>query len=40
LDGPRVLVLTNGFAKKTEKTPRQELALAEKRRRDYMSRRH
>lgn len=38
-DGPRLLVLTSGFAKKTEKTPRQEIALAEKRRQDYLSRR-
>jgi phage-related protein len=39
LDGSR-LVLTGGFAKKTEKTPPREIALAEKRRQDYMSRRH
>ncbi len=38
-DGSRLLVLTSGFAKKTEKTPRQEIALAEKRRQDYLSRR-
>ncbi|HKI01633.1 MAG TPA: type II toxin-antitoxin system RelE/ParE family toxin [Thermoanaerobaculia bacterium] len=38
-DGPRLLVLTGGFAKKTEKIPRQEIALAEKRRQDYLSRR-
>jgi phage-related protein len=38
-DGPRLLILTSGFAKKTEKTPRQEIALAEKRRQDYWSRR-
>jgi phage-related protein len=35
----RLLVLTSGFAKKTEKIPRQEIALAEKRRQDYQSRR-
>lgn len=40
LDGPRLLVLTGGFAKKTEKTPRQEIALAHRRRQDYRSRRH
>ena len=34
-----VLVLTNGFAKKTQKTPPQEIALAEQRRRDYLERR-
>src|SRR5436309_2029952 len=38
-DGRRLLVLTSGFAKKTEKTPRQEIALAEKRQQDYRSRR-
>ena len=38
-DGTGLLVLTSGFAKKTEKTPRQEIALAEKRREDYLSRR-
>jgi phage-related protein len=39
-EGGRLLVLTSGFAKKTDKTPRQEIALAEKRRQDYRSRRH
>lgn len=38
-DGTGLLVLTTGFAKKTEKTPQQEIALAEKRRQDYLSRR-
>ena len=38
-DGARLLVLTSGFAKKTEKVPRQEIAVAEKRRQDYLSRR-
>lgn len=38
-DRPRRFVLTNGFAKKTEKIPRQEIALAEWRRRDHLSRR-
>ncbi len=37
LDGPRLVVPVSGFAKKTEKVPRQELALAEERRRDYLS---
>ncbi len=37
-DGPRLVVLVSGFAKKTAKVPRQELALAEERRRDYLSR--
>jgi len=34
-----LLILTSGFAKKTQKTPRQEIALAEKRKRDYLRRR-
>jgi len=38
-DGRELLVLTSGFAKKTEKIPRQELSLATKRRQDYWSRR-
>jgi len=32
-------VVVSGFAKKTEKTPRQELEVAEARRQDYLSRR-
>lgn len=32
-------VVVSGFSKKTEKTPRQELEVAEARRQDYMSRR-
>jgi phage-related protein len=39
-EGPRLLILTSGFAKKTDRTPHQEIALAEKRRQDYLSRRH
>jgi phage-related protein len=39
-EGGRLLVLTSGFAKKTDRIPRQEIALAEKRRQDYRSRRH
>ena len=38
VDGPRLVVLVSGFSKKTEKVPRQDLALAEERRRDYLSR--
>jgi len=38
-EGRRLLVLTSGFAKKTERIPRQEIALAEKRRQDHQSRR-
>ena len=39
LDGDKLLILTSGFAKKTQKTPRQEIATAEKRKRDYLNRR-
>ena len=37
-DVGRLIILTNGFAKKTQKTPERELALAEQRKRDYLSR--
>ncbi|HYU35029.1 MAG TPA: type II toxin-antitoxin system RelE/ParE family toxin [Thermoanaerobaculia bacterium] len=37
-EGPKFWVVT-GFAKKTEKTPRQEIELAEARRQDYLRRR-
>ena len=32
------LVLTNGFAKKTQKTPGREIALAEQRKREHSNR--
>lgn len=32
------IVMTNGFIKKTHKTPRNEIALAKKRRKDYLER--
>ena len=38
-DAGRLIILTNGFAKKTQKTPEREMALAEQRRRDHLSRR-
>jgi len=34
-----LLVLTNGFAKKTQKTPPQEIALAIRRKKEYLARR-
>lgn len=34
---PTVLILTNGFAKKTQKTPQQEIVITENRKRDYLS---
>jgi phage-related protein len=38
-DGGTLLILTNGFAKKTQKTPPQEIALAIRRKHDYLARR-
>ena len=34
-DGPKLIVLTSGFAKKTNKVPKQEIETAEERKRDY-----
>ena len=39
-DGGSLLILTNGFAKKTQKTPPQEIALAIRRKKDYLARRN
>ena len=33
-DGPKLIVLTSGFAKKTNKVPKQEVETAEERKRD------
>jgi len=30
------VILTNGFAKKSQKTPRQEIALAQQRKKEYL----
>jgi phage-related protein len=38
-DGRVLLVLTSGFMKKQQKTPRGEIKLAEHRRTDYLQRR-
>jgi phage-related protein len=38
-DGGTLLILTNGFVKKTQKTPQQEIALAIRRKSDYLARR-
>jgi phage-related protein len=38
LYGARFVVLTNGFTKKTRKTPPSEIALAEQRKREYINR--
>jgi phage-related protein len=37
-DSGNLIILTNGFAKKTEKTPNREIELAVQRRRDYLNR--
>ena len=34
-----LIILTNSFQKKTQKTPRNEIKLAEKRKKDYLNRR-
>ena len=38
-DGPQLLILTSGFAKKQQKTPLQEIELAGRRRADHLQRR-
>ena len=38
-DGGTLLILTNGLAKKTQKTPPQEIALAVRRKEEYLARR-
>ena len=37
-DGPKLIVLTSGFAKKRNKVPKQEIETAEERKRDYYQR--
>ena len=37
--GERLVILTNGFQKKTQKTPQSEIELSEARKCDYLSRR-
>jgi phage-related protein len=37
-DGNNLVILTNGFVKKTQKTPKNEIKLAEKRKNDYLKR--
>jgi phage-related protein len=37
-DAGNLIILTNGFAKKTQKTPIREIALATQRKRDYLNR--
>ena len=37
-DGPVLLILTSGFAKKQQKTPQKEIELAQRRRTEYLER--
>ncbi len=39
MQGKELIILTNSFQKKTQKTPRKEITLAEKRKKEYLSRR-
>ena len=38
LDGKALVILTNSFQKKTQKTPPKEIKLAERRKKDYLNR--
>ncbi len=38
-DGDNLVVLNHAFQKKTQKTPKKEIKIAEKRRKDYLKRR-
>lgn len=37
-DGAELIIVTNGFAKKSQKIPKQEIRLAEERKKDYFRR--
>ena len=39
LDDDRLVVLNHAFQKKTQKTPKKEIKIAEERKKDYLSRR-
>jgi len=38
IDNDEFVILTNGFAKKSQKTPKKEINLAEQPKADYLSR--
>ncbi len=40
LEHGNVVILTHGFQKKTQETPRKEIKLAENRKKEYLNRRH
>jgi len=37
-DGPNIVVVTHGFQKKTQKTPKRAIKIAEERKKDYFRR--
>ena len=39
MQNQELIILTNSFQKKSQKTPKKEIKLAEKRKKDYLSRR-
>ncbi|MCG8614751.1 MAG: type II toxin-antitoxin system RelE/ParE family toxin, partial [Desulfobacterales bacterium] len=39
IQGQELIILTNSFQKKSQKTPKKEIRLAEKRKKEYLSRR-
>jgi len=40
LEGDQLIVLSHGFQKKTQKTPKKEIQLAEVRKKDYLKRKY
>ncbi len=40
MEGGNVIILTHWFQKKTQKTPKKEIKLAENRKKNYLNRRH
>ena len=39
-DGDQLIILTNGFLKKSQKTPKKEITLAQKRKKIYLARKN
>jgi len=39
-DGQNLIIVTNGFKKKTQKTPRREIVIAKQRRKEYFERKN
>lgn len=40
VDGGKFVVLTNGFTKKSQKTPKREIEIAQQRKEDYLAQQH